>query len=156
MKILFLFLALSVTACSFAKSRSIGFVQQEQPGELVMITVADTGRRSVVTVRDFRTDPSETINRIDKQKFEMMWDSLNSTIAHEFKVSDSSSQNMSDVGFYTIMIKEGKRSVTLRIPAGEIPDSLTDTIDSIRAYIPKTEANKSTQTMTYGSAFGHV
>ncbi len=50
-----LIFALALPAiCFSAKNRQIGYVQQEAPGELVVISLIETKKKATVVVRDIR------------------------------------------------------------------------------------------------------
>lgn len=130
--IIFLFISLLLASSLFGKQTQVGYVQQDTPGSLVIITPTEELRDVAVVVRDFRFGGDELSEKMEREEFDTIWKSLMSNASVPFRGNPA---NMSDVGYYTIALRTDGASITLRIPSDEIPESLNSAIQSIHAYI---------------------
>jgi hypothetical protein len=117
---------------SSAADRQIGFVQQEEPGQLVIVTVVQTGKKNVVTIRDFRSASPERRRSISKEDFDSLWSAFAGDDAAAFAFQQG---NMSDVGFYTVKLIAPKKNLSLRFPSESLPSTVAPAIEKIRAWI---------------------
>lgn len=128
---LLLFIA-GFSVSSAASDRQIGFVQQDHPGELVIVTVNQSKKKHVVIVRDFRADEREFSRQIPKEDFELLWSAFLSEDAKRFTFD---SGNMSDVGFYTVKLVGKEAGFAIRLPNDQLPESLALAIGKIKSWI---------------------
>ena len=110
----------------------IGYVQQEKPGELVIVSVVQTGKKNAVIVHDFRKGAGEKMHPIAKEEFELLWSAFTGTEASQYAFEPG---NMSDVGFYTLKIVGGKKKISLRIPKDKQPEAISVAIAKIQSWI---------------------
>ena len=123
-------LAFSVVAV--AADRQIGYVQQEKPGELVIVSVVQTGKKNAALIHDFRKGAGEKMRPIAKEEFELLWSAFTGPEASSFVFEPG---NMSDVGYYTVKILGGKKEISLRIPRDKKPEAISAAIAKIQSWI---------------------
>ena len=133
MKILKITILLIISALALsAETKLIGYVQQETAGDLVIVTVSEAKKNAVVVVRSFQPPAKELKEKIKKEEFEAIWNSLHTEDSEAFIKEP---ENMSDVGFYTIRLMSEKGERTLHIPSSEVPEGAQFGIDQIHSYI---------------------
>lgn len=133
-----LILALALPAiCFAAKNRQIGYVQQEAPGELVIISLIETKKKATLIVRDVRKGMVPSDYELGKDEFETLWSAFSGPEAAAFATVPDKNTNMSDVGFYSIKLIAKKKDLWIRIPSESCPETLKQQIGTIQSYIDK-------------------
>lgn len=119
-----------------AADRQIGFVQQQQPGHLDMISLIQSKKKTVAVVHRFSAKPSERTHPIQKEQFDSIWAVFTSTAVDQYEFVPNESDSMSDPKFYTIKIEGASQSKSLRIPiADQLAKPISDAVRQIQAWI---------------------
>ncbi|OIR01851.1 hypothetical protein GALL_161530 [mine drainage metagenome] len=133
---IFLLLSFLIAAkVAVAADRQVGFIQQ-QPGHLDLVSIVESGKKTVAVIHRFSSTPSERMRPISKEEFEAIWAAFTGPAAAQYAFTPSSSDSMSDPRFYTIKVEGAKKPTSLRIPTqAELSKSLSDAIRQIRTWI---------------------
>lgn len=120
---------------SGSQLRQIGYVEQEQPGALIVLTLTNTTKVIGGSILDVKARMRDNRFPVPKEQFTFIWSSLSDPefIAYQFRPSKSDS--MSDPKFYTISKKSGDSNLSYRIPIEAESQKIKDVIKALKAII---------------------
>ena len=143
LRIIFTFLILFVlSSCgsqsvkdSGAHPRQIGYVEQEKPGALIILTLTDSGRMIGGSILDAKAGMRENRFSITEEQFSFIWTSLNSPGISKYQFTPKKTDSMSNPKFYTIskISEAGDQSYRIPVESGS-PES-ERVIDALKAVI---------------------
>ena len=115
--------------------RQIGYVEQEKPGALIVLTLTDTGQIIGGSILDVKAGMRDNRFPITEEQFSFIWNSLSSSEIAAYQFSPKKSDSMSDPKFYTISKKSDAGDLNYRIPIeGDSPE-IERVIDALKAII---------------------
>ena len=116
--------------------RQVGYVEQEKPGALVIVTITEkSNAAAVISIMDVRTGMRDNHTEIGSTVFQEIWLLMNSEELAEYKFTPTQSDSMSDPEFYTITLKSNGKDLYFRLPVGSLSGKSKNVVEIIKSYI---------------------
>lgn len=134
-----LFFFLTTHAYAKGGGRQITYAQQNSPGQLVWGSLVERKKDAYVAFTDFRSpklgERKELV--IEKSMLDEIWSSLGSEELAKYEFEPTDSDNMADVGFYTIKLNLKREERNLKIPTDAVEESAKIFIQKISDLLEK-------------------
>lgn len=143
LRIIFTFLVLIILSACGSQSikeiddqlRQIGYVEQEQPGALIVLTLTDTAKVIGGSILDVKAGMRDNRFSVTQEQFAYIWSSLSSPEFTAYQFTPNKTDSMSDPKYYTISKKSVTGDLNYRIPIDTELQKIENVINALKAII---------------------
>jgi hypothetical protein len=132
--IIALSLLIMVGCTNASRGRSIGYVQQETPGAIIVVGVFEHGEKYIAAVNGFGKETVDKTIPLRKEDFENLWVITISEEFSQYKYTPLATDNVATPESFTVIITDSTALKShFKFPKAELNDSAKRFVEIIKS-----------------------